>query len=337
MSKGAGTIISLDDLTDQIATTALIPTTFVSVKHGAIIDHYINTTKSPRAIIYKSTTTNATKAPLVASFSSRGPQKVAGNILKPDLTAPGVDILAGYSKLVSITGETVDTRMYPFNIISGTSMSTPHVSGAAAYVRTFHPDWSPGAIKSALMTTARPVNGDGEEKPIASGSGLLNPVEAVHPGLVYDLVTNDYIRFLCKENLNKSTIAKLSDDTIPRFNCSKFKKAKGSDGLNYPSMHLQLLFDQTAVSAKFHRRVTNVGYGPSVYKARVLTGQRGVSVRVVPDVLSFTKLHERKSFKVVVKGVIPQGRINTFTAFLEWSDSRHRVRTPILVYRTAMD
>ncbi|KAK9734225.1 hypothetical protein RND81_04G124100 [Saponaria officinalis] len=337
MSQGAGTIISLDDLTDLIANTALIPTSIVSVKHGAIIDHYINTTKSPQAVIYKSTTTNATKAPVVASFSSRGPQKVAGNILKPDMAAPGVDILAGYSKLVSITGETVDTRMYAFNIISGTSMSCPHVAGAAAYVRTFHPDWSPGAIKSALMTTARPVNGDGEEKPLASGSGLLNPVEAAHPGLVYDLSTNDYIRFLCKEQYNKSTVAKLSDDTIPHFNCSKFKKALGSDGLNYPSMHLQLLIDQSTFSAKFNRKVTNVGYGPSVYKARVLMRQKGVSVRVVPDVLSFTKPHQKRSFKVIVKGVIPKGRVNTFTAFLEWSDSKHSVRSPILIYRHAMD
>lgn len=72
---------------------------------------------------------------------------------QPDLTAPGLDILAAYSKLVTITGEPGDDRYSTFNIISGTSMSCPHASAAAAYVKSFHPDWSPAAIKSALMTT----------------------------------------------------------------------------------------------------------------------------------------------------------------------------------------
>ncbi|XP_074311965.1 subtilisin-like protease SBT4.15 [Silene latifolia] len=337
MSHGAGTIISLDDLTTDMASTTLIPTTLVSVRHGAIIDHYINTTKSPQAYIYKSITVHTTKAPVVAAFSSRGPQKVAGNILKPDIVAPGVDILAGYSKLVSITGEPLDTRMNVFNIISGTSMSTPHVSGAAAYVRTFHPNWSPAAIKSALMTTARPVNGEGNEKPLDSGSGLLNPVDAAHPGLVYDLSNNDYARYLCKEGINSSTIAKLSSDKIPHFDCSKFKKGRGSDGINYPSFHYQLGFGESKMSVRFHRTVTYVGNGPSVFKARILTGQKGASVRVVPDALVFTRQQEKRSFRVEVQGQIPEGAINTFTAWVEWTDAKHRVRSPILIYRQGLD
>ena len=73
--------------------------------------------------------------------------------MQPDISAPGDDILAGYSKLVSITSEGVDNRYSVFNILSGTSMACPHVAGAAAYVKSFHPDWSAAAIKSALMTT----------------------------------------------------------------------------------------------------------------------------------------------------------------------------------------
>lgn len=92
-------------------------------------------------------------APFIASFSSRGPQYIALNILKPDIAAPGLDILAAYSKLVSITGQPGDNRIAPFNILSGTSMACPHAAGAAAYVKSFHPNWSPAAIKSALMTT----------------------------------------------------------------------------------------------------------------------------------------------------------------------------------------
>lgn len=73
--------------------------------------------------------------------------------MQPDLTAPGVDILAAWSEATTVTGEKGDTRVVPYNIISGTSMSCPHASGAAAYVKSFHPTWSPAAIKSALMTT----------------------------------------------------------------------------------------------------------------------------------------------------------------------------------------
>ena len=73
--------------------------------------------------------------------------------LQPDIVAPGIDILAAYSKLASLTGSPDDNRFDVYNIISGTSMSCPHVAAAAAYVKSFHPNWSPSAIKSALMTT----------------------------------------------------------------------------------------------------------------------------------------------------------------------------------------
>lgn len=92
-------------------------------------------------------------APDVVSFSSRGPSPISPDILKPDITAPGVDILAGWSPLSPSSIYYGDTRSTLFNIISGTSMSCPHASGAAAYVKAAHPNWSPAAIKSALMTT----------------------------------------------------------------------------------------------------------------------------------------------------------------------------------------
>ena len=75
--------------------------------------------------------------------------------MKPDLTAPGVDIVAAWSLATTVTGEEGDERVVPYNIISGTSMSCPHATGAAAYVKSFHPTWSPAAIKSALMTSGK--------------------------------------------------------------------------------------------------------------------------------------------------------------------------------------
>jgi len=80
----------------------------------------------------------------VASFSSRGPARAAGgDILKPDIMAPGVDILAAMSP--------VDSGGALFDFLSGTSMSSPHIAGIAALFKQKYPNWSPAAIKSALM------------------------------------------------------------------------------------------------------------------------------------------------------------------------------------------
>ena len=73
--------------------------------------------------------------------------------MQPDIAAPGVDILAAWTEASSLTGVPGDNRIVSYNIISGTSMACPHASGAAAYVKSFNPTWSPAAIKSALMTT----------------------------------------------------------------------------------------------------------------------------------------------------------------------------------------
>ena len=97
--------------------------------------------RSPRASIV-----NNLPAPFTASFSSRGPLRAGnGDLLKPDLIAPGQDILAG----VAPPGNS--GRL--FDLYSGTSMSSPHVAGLAALFKELHPNWSPMAIKSALMTT----------------------------------------------------------------------------------------------------------------------------------------------------------------------------------------
>ncbi|KAK6126405.1 hypothetical protein DH2020_039855 [Rehmannia glutinosa] len=148
---GTGTIMSDDTYLDDAFPT-IGPGTFVSYDDGQKIDKYINTTKSPLAIIYKTRGVNMT-APSVAPFSSRGPQEISPNILKPDIAAPGVDILAAFTKFTTMTRLDGDDRVVKYNVLSGTSMATPHAAGAAAFVKTFHPRWSPAAIKSALMTT----------------------------------------------------------------------------------------------------------------------------------------------------------------------------------------
>lgn len=73
--------------------------------------------------------------------------------MQPDITAPGINILAAYTLKTSISGLEGDTQFSEFTLMSGTSMSCPHVSGVAAYVKSFHPDWTPAAIRSAIITT----------------------------------------------------------------------------------------------------------------------------------------------------------------------------------------
>jgi len=101
-------------------------------------------------------------------------------------------------------------RRVDFNIMSSTSMSCPHVSGLAALIKSVHPDWSPSAIRSALMTTAYTTYKnnkkllDGASKkpatPFDFGAGHVDPVSALNPGLVYDLTVDDYLSFFCALN-----------------------------------------------------------------------------------------------------------------------------------------
>ncbi|KAF7818765.1 subtilisin-like protease SBT4.15 [Senna tora] len=324
---GVGIIVALAEKTD-VSSTTIIPGTFVEANTvGKSIDLYINSTKNAQAVIHK-TTSSKIAAPFVASFSSRGPQRISRNLLKPDLAAPGLNILAAYSKLATLTGVPEDTRHSIFNIMSGTSMACPHASGAAAFVKSFHPDWSPAAIKSALMTTATPMKIMDMFGELGSGSGQINPARAVDPGLVYDIKMNDYIAFLCKQGFDKTKIALLIGNK--GFNCSNIRSPPGDDGINYPSMNVQLMTANSNISAVFHRTVKNVALGTSTYNARV-TSPKGFSVEVIPSSLKFNKLYQEQKFKVVVKGPPMPDETLILSGFLEWNDSKHSVKTPILV------
>ncbi|XP_019084395.1 PREDICTED: subtilisin-like protease SBT4.15 [Camelina sativa] len=335
--KGAGVIVQLLEPTDM-ATSTVIAGSYVFFEDGTKISEYINSTKNPQAVIFKTKTTKMV-APSIASFSARGPQRISPNILKPDISAPGLNILAAYSKLASVTGYSDDNRKTLFTIMSGTSMACPHAAAAAAYVKSFHPDWSPAAIKSALMTTATPMRIKGDEAELSYGSGQINPRRAIHPGLVYDIAEDAYLRFLCKEGYNSTTIGlliagKKNNTTKTEYRCENYKRGLGSDGLNYPSMHKQVSSTDTKVSEVFYRSVTNVGYGPSNYVAKVWA-PKGLRVEVVPKAMSFERPGEKKNFKVMIDGVWDEIMRGIVSASVEWDDSRgHLVRSPILLFRS---
>ncbi|GLJ18274.1 hypothetical protein SUGI_0323190 [Cryptomeria japonica] len=184
VSGGAGAIIMYNAMNDS-AFSFMVPATVISSELGEVVKSYINSTRSPLASIAKSVSGNDLPAPIVASFSSKGPNPITPDLLKPDITAPGVDILAAWSNAAPMSMNPLDKRVVDFNIISGTSMACPHATGAAAYVKSFHPDWSPAAIKSALMTTASTLDAtlDGNEAAeLGYGAGQINPLKAINPG-----------------------------------------------------------------------------------------------------------------------------------------------------------
>ncbi|EHA8590220.1 Subtilisin-like protease [Cocos nucifera] len=267
-------------------------------------------------------------APMMASFSSQGPNFVSPQILKPDITAPGVSILAAFTGATSATGLTLDNRYVPFNLMSGTSMSCPHVSGVAGLLKTLHPDWSPAAIRSAIMTTARSRDNTGspmkafdglsKATPFDYGSGHIRPNRAMDPGLVFDLTLTDYLNFLCAIGYNSTDLAKFKKG----YQCPT-TPLKLED-LNYPSIAAPNVTRTLTVT----RTMKNVG-SLGTYKVRV-EPPYGFTITVKPEILKFDKVGEEKVFEVTIKSQERSIGVGYLFGRLIWSDGNHYVRIPIV-------
>ncbi|XP_028801168.1 subtilisin-like protease SBT4.14 isoform X2 [Neltuma alba] len=323
---GIGAIIENEQYLD-LAQIFVAPATAVNISVGQSITNYIKSTRSPSAVIYK---THEVKkaAPFVASFSSRGPNPGSIHVLKPDLAAPGINILASYTLRRSLTGQQGDTQFSKFTLMSGTSMACPHASGVAAYVKSFHPNWSPAAIRSAIITTAKPMSKRvNKEAEFGYGAGQVNPMRAKNPGLIYDMDAFSYLQFLCHEGYNGSD---LSVFTGSRVNCSSILPGLGHDAINYPTFQLSLQTKKPSTLAVFRRTVTNVGPGPTMFNATV-NAPSGVEVTVSPMNLSFSRTLQKRSFKVVVKAK-SMASMKIVSGSLVWKSPRYVVRSPIVVY-----
>ncbi|KAF8015707.1 hypothetical protein BT93_H1281 [Corymbia citriodora subsp. variegata] len=307
----------------------VLPASHINYSDGVAIFSYINSTKFPTAQITRVETNLGVKpSPFMAAFSSMGPNTITPEILKPDITAPGVSVIAAYTEAVGPTNEDFDKRRVPFNVVSGTSMSCPHVSGVAGLLKTLHPEWSPAAIQSAIMTSAT-IQDNAKESiinatyykatPFNYGAGHIQPTRAMDPGLVYDLGIKDYLNFLCSLGYNATQILMFSDGA---FNCSK--RISLLD-FNYPSITVPKLSRSITVT----RTVKNVGL-PGTYRALILE-PKGVSVLVKPAYLTFRKINEKKSFKVVLKAKGANATKDYSFGQLIWSDTEHHVRSPIVV------
>ncbi|KAI9089283.1 hypothetical protein K1719_029562 [Acacia pycnantha] len=334
---GLGMVLanSVDNGEELVADAHPLPATAVGEKAGDAIKTYIWSDKNPTVkIIFEGTKLGIQPSPVVAAFSSRGPNDITPEILKPDLIAPGVNILAGWSKSAGPTGLTFDDRRVDFNIISGTSMSCPHVSGLAALIKAAHPDWSPAMIRSALMTTAYTTYKNGDRlidsdtgkpsTPFDHGAGHVDPVAALNPGLVYDLAVDDYLGFLCASNYTDEQIKIVARRN---FQCDATKHYSVND-LNYPSFAVVFVQGGGTNVFKHTRTLMNVGAAGTYNVSVTSSDVSSVKISVEPQVLSF-KENEKKSYTVTFAalGSPPKSR-NAFGR-LVWSDGKSNVASPI--------
>ncbi|CAI0447399.1 unnamed protein product [Linum tenue] len=332
LAAGATGAIMTTSYTEDDAYPLLLPVSILTDAEGATIVEYINSTSDPTAEIFTTRDFVDNSSAYVIYFSSRGPNPITRDILKPDLTAPGVDILAAWSQATTVTGLPGDNRVVPYNIISGTSMSCPHASAAAAYVKSFHPTWSPAAIKSALMTTAHPLSvPDLPDAEFGYGSGEIHPSRAVDPGLVYDAGEIDYVQMLCGQGYNITQLRLVTGDQSSCSSAATNRTAVWD--LNYPSFALSSEKLKTSVTRVFHRTVTNVGSATStytaIYKAKVISSKE-LKIKVNPKVLRFKDVGETISFRVTVKAKLKQSGI--ISGVLVWSDGSHKVRSPVVAH-----
>ncbi|KAH0680429.1 hypothetical protein KY284_021514 [Solanum tuberosum] len=338
LTLGNGQVITGWSMYPVSALVNEFPLIYNDPEDGAAVISYAKSGAKPVASIsFQQTFVRSTPAPVVATYTSRGPSPSYQGILKPDIMAPGSLVLASWipnSYTVSI---------YPdiglsseFAMVSGTSMACPHSSGIAALLKGAHPEWSPAAIRSAMITSAinidntnSPIKDSGLNysiaTPLAMGAGLVNPNFALNPGLIYDATPQDYINLLCAMKFTHKQIL-----TITRS--STYTCQNASSDLNYPSFIALYTNETTAtLSQMFVRTVTNVGNGPANYSINMVVPSN-TNISVYPSRLSFSSKYEKLSYTLTVEyngnktGEVVFGSIT-------WVDiiGLHAVTSPIVV------
>ena len=257
---------------------------------------------------------------VMGTFSGRGPSLADSDFLKPDLIAPGVQILGGHTQDVAngFRGE-------EFQYLSGTSQSTPHIAGVAALIKEAKPDWSPAAIKSALMTTARQdilKEAAGENAdPFDMGAGHIVPNSAVAPGLVYETLTEEYDSYLCTIGL-----ARISQQACESLVALGYEL--DARDINLPSVAVTELVSSVEIT----RRVRNVGPA-AVFNAEIDT-PAGIELDISPqsltlgpdDVAEFTLRFTRDG------AALSEWLFGSYT----WVSESHEVRSPFAVNSAAL-
>jgi hypothetical protein len=323
LNAGGVGMIMADNGAGLVAETHSVPTVHLTAADGAAVKAYAVAQGIGATAAIGQFYAGTKPAPIMASFSSRGPNMADANILKPDLTAPGVDIIASVTAALTpaqhdavVAGTMVPPPAYAS--YQGTSMSSPHVAGLALLLRQAHPDWSPAAVKSALMTTGYSTLNDGLAGaqngllPWSQGAGHVDPNKAVDPGLVYDAGKADYVAYQCK--VNKPAVQ-------PQSDCTTFGTLDETYNLNLPSITVGSV--QGNVTVK--RKVTNVSGASARYTATAAVP--GFTTVVSPNDIT---LAPGASANFTVK-LTAAGAAEGDWKFgaLTWTDGTHTVRSPI--------
>ena len=312
---GLGMILANTSANSLNADFHFVPTVHISHVDRAAVKAYA-ATANPTATINQATIVFNAPAPFTAAFSSRGPLTAGGgDLLKPDVIAPGQDILASVSP--SINGR-------DFDMLSGTSMSSPHVAGLAALLKDLHPSWSPMAIKSALMTSGTDVLDGPNTNPLVifrQGAGHVRPNTAANPGLVYDSSFNDWLAFLCGTTTG-----------VNPASCSALVGAGYStDPSNFNGASIAI-GDMAGIQT-VTRKVTNVGSSAATYTATV-SGMTGFNVSVSPSSFS---INPGQTQTYTVTFTRTTAALNAYTGGqLTWNGGGNAVRSPIVVRPVAL-
>ncbi|KAA8545863.1 hypothetical protein F0562_020686 [Nyssa sinensis] len=336
-TRAAGAIFSSDDGQFLWPSDFDMPFVTVKPKDGDMVkDYLIKSDNATVSIQFQITLLDTKPAPQVAYFSSRGPDQAAPWILKPDLLAPGVNILAAWVPNKEAAPIRDNYLLTDYALVSGTSMASPHAVGIAALLKAAHRDWSSAAIRSAMMTTADVfdnTNGPIVDMttgiagtPLDFGGRHVNPNKAMDRGLVYDIEVEDYISYLCGLNYTREQIKVISRRN--EFSCDK-----ANLDLNYPSF-IVMLNNTNTTSYTFKRVLTNVADSSSVYHA-VVRAPLGMNVTVRPATISFPKKYSTAEFNLTVEidlGHSPQSYYIGNYGYLSWYEinGKHVVRSPVV-------
>lgn len=298
-----------------------VPTVHLDHLNGAAVRTYAKKAGATAQIGVASYQT--VEAPIMGWFSSRGPNRGDPNVLKPDMTAPGINVIAQVTPALEPADKSAvasGTQVPPpaWASYDGTSMASPHVAGVALLLKQMHPGWSPAAIKSALMTTGYSTLDDFFDEPYAGrlpwghGAGHIDPNKAVNPGLVYDAGRNDWIKYQCK--VNKAAVTPASD-------CSTI----GTLGETYELNAASLTAGAVLKDAVLPRTVTNVGSTTATYNAAVAID--GFTAEVKPSTLTLAPGASASFTVKLTPTTAVQG--DWHYGELVWRDGVHRVRSPL--------
>ncbi|KAJ8568145.1 hypothetical protein K7X08_020867 [Anisodus acutangulus] len=318
------------------------PGVVIDKKKGKQVISYVKKSVAPTATItFQETYVDEGRpSPVLAEFSGRGPSRSYLRIAKPDIMAPGVLILAAVPS--NIFSESIQNLALStdYELKSGTSMAAPHVAGIAAMLKGAHPEWSPSAIRSSMMTTAnhldstqKPIREDDNmgTTPLGIGAGHVDPNRALDPGLVYDATPQDYINLLCSMNFTEEQFKTFARSSANYHNCSN-----PSADLNYPSFIALYTSSQsqegnfTWLDQKFRRTVTNVGQGAATYKVKI-ENPANSTISVSPQTLVFKKKNEKQSYTLTIRNVGEANMIEFGSITWIEKNGNHSVRSPIVL------